>query len=411
VNPVPPTSPDSIADSFTAPAGIKRRIFVVHPSARLTDYQAHGDGLLSYRYICELAARGYHISVACESVKLNRPLPNNVALYPMKLVSANFGLLKRVEYAWRMRRLFQNLDRVEHFDVAHQFNPVYAGLSLGLIGLRVPVVLGPYVSHWPFKRASKLKAFALDAVGRVQQRFADAIVVSGPAARSRIVSKSVHPQDIYTVPYGIDLDMFPEAPLPSGDPTILYLAGLSGRKGILVLLAAFDVVASRVPSVRLIVAGDGPERERVRAVADKSPYRERITFAGSIARQNVPKVLASCSVFCLPSFGEPYGMSLVEAMATGRPVVATDSGGPVDLVDARGGFLVPPGDVPLLAQALEKVLTDPDAARAMGAFNRQAMAAYDWPNVIDRLERVYAAVIRLRSGEKSTEPLLTREPH
>jgi glycosyltransferase involved in cell wall biosynthesis len=392
-----PKTSKSVAESIPELPPGSRKIFIVHPSSLLTDYQAHGDGLLSYRYICELAKRGHRVFVACEAVRLRDPLPGNVTVFPLVLTLQRFGVLRRVEYAWKMRRLFVRLNRTLNFDVAHQFNPVFAGLSLGLVGLDVPVVLGPYVAHWSFKRSSRAKTFVLDTISRIQQRFADGIVISGPAARARIISRSVEERNVFTVPYGIDLEKFPHEPIPEGDPVILYLAGLSAHKGITVLLAAFDILASRVPRVRLVVVGDGPYRNQAREIANGSAYQDRITFSGSIARQNVPAALASCTVYCLTSFGEPYGMSLVEAMAAGRPVVATNSGGPADLVDRRGGMLVAPGDVPALVAALEEIITNPDLARAMGAFNRDAMTAYTWPTVIDRLEWVYDNVISHRS--------------
>ncbi len=368
-------------------------IFIIHPSPVLTDTFAHGDGLLAYRYITELAARGHRLAVACESVKIAGALPPNVSLYPIRLASAKCGPVSRIEYALKMRRVFVRLNRRERFDVVHQLNPVYAGLSLGLLGSRTPVVLGPYVAHWPFKRASQIKTAVLDAIGYLQQRAAAAVVISGQAARARIVVRSVRVQKTYVVPYGIDINAFSEAPFPSGDPVILYLAGLSARKGISTLLAAFEIVARRNPNARLLVAGDGPDRARVEAQADATGFRDRITFAGTVARQMVPQTIAACTVFCVASFGEPYGMSLVEAMATGRPVVATNAGGPADLVDPQGGYLVTPGDIDALAAALERVLRDPLGARAMGAYNRRATLAYDWPVVIDQLEKVYAAVL------------------
>lgn len=370
-----------------------RRIFIVHPSNLLTDSVGNGDGLLAYRYICELAKRGHHVTVACEAVKLVAPVPENVTIHRLELRSRPRSLARRIEYAFAMRRLFIRLGAARAFDVAHQLNPVEAGLSLGLIGSRVPLVLGPYVAHWPAGSAARFKRTFRDAIGRAQQQFADKILISGPSARARIVRKAFPPAAISTVPYGIDLETFSEAAFPAGDPVILYLAGFGPKKGLRILLAAFELLAARVPAVRLVVAGDGPEREQIEALAAASAYHERIRFTGSIARVDVPPILRSCTVFCLASFGEPYGMALVEAMATGRPVVATKLGGPIDLVEPGGGILVPPGDPQALASALETIVSDPALARRMGAFNRQAMMAYSWAAITDRLEAVYDDLI------------------
>jgi glycosyltransferase involved in cell wall biosynthesis len=372
------------------------KIFVVHPSAVLTDARAHGDGLLAYRYITELAKRGHRVAVACEDVDLQFAPPAYVTLHRIELRSKRGSLIGRAEYALKMRRLFRRLDAREQFDVAHQFNPVFAGLSLGLVGIDIPLVLGPYVAHWPSPRQSPAAARTRHGLNALQQRFASAILISGAAARSRVVSRRVAATNVYAVPYGVDLEMFPHTPLPEGDPAILFMAGFGIKKGVLVLLRAFERVAAQVGNARLVIAGDGPERDAVKAVAAQSAYADRIRFLGAVPRADVPQVFAECTVYCLPSLGEPYGMTLVEAMTTGRPVVATGVGGPADLVDPRGGILVPPADVPALADALVEILSDRQRSRVMGEYNRTAMIAYGWPAVIDRLEAVYADVIRQR---------------
>lgn len=374
---------------------MKYRVFIVHPSELLTDYQAHGDGLLSYRYIRELAARGHHVCVACERSELMEPPPSNIEIYPI----ASLGGLpaaKPLSYIWKMRSLFNRLHRERAFDLAHQLNPVFTGLSLGLLGSGVPLVLGPYVTHWASQRPP-LQSRISDAVSWLQQQAADAVLVSGPAAQARVHGAHIRSKRMHTVPYGIDLQRFPQAPLPPGDPCILYLAGLTRYKGIFVLLDAFELVASQIPAARLLlVGGQGDDGVQAREVARKSAYRDRITFVGEVRQQEVPAQLARATVFCLPSLGEPYGMSLVEAMATGRAVVATNAGGPVDLVDPQGGILVPMSDAPAFARAIVKILATPDLPRSMGEFNRQTVLRYDWPHVIDKLEAVYDGVVKRR---------------
>jgi glycosyltransferase involved in cell wall biosynthesis len=403
-------SSTSLAPSFsnTATHGRARKnIFIVHPSALITDYKPHGDGLLTYRYICELAARGHRLSVACEQVELANPVPANVSLYPLPARTKR-GLLSRLAFAYEMRQLFKRLDSVERFDVAHQLNPVFTGLSLGLIGVRVPLVLGVYFVHWPYLRSSRLKAIVLDTICYLQQRVADAIVVSGPAARARVVSRRQRADRTHIIPCGIDLTAFPEQPFPGGDPVILYLAAIHERKGIFVLLRAFDLVARRLPTVQLLIAGDGEGRSQAEAMARKSVFADRIRFLGTVARADVSKTMAQSTVFCSPSFGEPYGMNIIEAMATGRPVVSTRAGGPVDLIDPRGGALVPPKDHVALADSLITILETPGLPQAMGSFNRSVARTYSWTSVIDQLEAVYNTLSRPVDDPQTTPNFQTR---
>ncbi len=381
-----------------------QRIFILHASELLTDHRAHGDGLLAYRYIRELAERGHHLTVACEQVDLASPLPSNVDIHHIPL-RKKFGALRRLEYAFKVRALFHRLHSKQPFTLLHQLNPVFTGISLAFIGSRLPLILGPYVTHWEATHPS-LRRRVRDGVSnlltRLQQHHANVLLLSRPSAKSRVLSNR-HRSGSSTpvLPYGIDLAMFPEQPFAEDFSTILYLGGLDKRKGIFVLLEAFEKIASALPNARLLLAGEGRDRSQAMDLRENSPYRDRIIFLGEIKRQMVPELLAQATLLCLPSYGEPYGMSLIEAMATGRPIVATNCGGPADLVDPRGGFLVPVGDAQALAGALTSILSSPETARAMGAFNRRKVASYNWPLVITQLERVYQEAVHLAASPKT----------
>jgi glycosyltransferase involved in cell wall biosynthesis len=106
--------------------------------------------------------------------------------------------------------------------------------------------------------------------------------------------------------------------------------------------------------------------------------------------------MRACTVHCLPSLGEPFGMTALEAMACAKPIVATDAGGLKHLVPDGGGLRVPPGDAAALSAALRQVLTSPELQRRMGDSNRALIERhYTWTRVIDRLEQAYAEAIGL----------------
>lgn len=357
----------------------------------LTDHLPAGDGLLSLRFIRELAARGHDLTVACEDVSIETPLPPNVSLVPLAPRTL-CGVRGRLAYAAAMRTAFLAYHRAAPFDLAHQLNPVFTGLSLGLAGIDIPLVLGPYVSHWPDDAGTRLRPL-YDTLAALQQHFAHTLLVTTPAARERIFVATSPRRSIVELHYGIDLDEHPILPVSPGPPTILFLAGLWRRKGIYPLLDAFAMVARRIPDARLLIAGDGDERPGVLEAYARHPARARIELLGRVARADVPAIIGCASVLCQPSFGEPYGMSVLEAMAAGRPVVATNAGGLAHLVDERGGTLVPPGDVAALALALIEVLENPKRAAAMGSFNRMLVESrHAWPHIIDRLDTVYASL-------------------
>jgi len=111
--------------------------------------------------------------------------------------------------------------------------------------------------------------------------------------------------------------------------------------------------------------------------------------------------MQGCAVYCLPSFGEPFGMSALEAMACARPVVATRAGGLQHLVDDDGGYTVPPGDAAALATALAALLADPGKRARMGQHNRRRVEEhYAWPRVTDRLEDAYGEALAWASRRR-----------
>ena len=147
------------------------------------------------------------------------------------------------------------------------------------------------------------------------------------------------------------------------------------------------------PRLRLVVVGDGSERAALEARAAALGIRDRVVFAGRRPQRPTLHGLFDVSVLC--SLGEGFPNSIVEAMAAGKPLVATAVGGVVDVVvDAVTGYLVPPSSPPALAEGIERLLADPERALAMGACGAaRARELFYASNVISRLESIYEGVL------------------
>jgi glycosyltransferase involved in cell wall biosynthesis len=368
-------------------------IFVAHPSSLLTDNRPHGDGLIAWGFIRGLAERGHELHVAVQDVDLRGAVPSNVHLYPLDRPAAR-GAARRLAYMRRLRDLHRRLDRTVGFDLVHQLNPVDVGMTLLLSDLDVPLILGPYWpdflhTHWE-GRPSRQAALLKRVIRARQQRRADVVLLSTPAARTKLEVPPDGPVRVRELTPGIDVDLWTPAAGEVDAQTVLFLAGLHIHKGIYVLLDAFETLVESLPSARLLIAGSGPEADQVRRRVEASPSRSQIRLIGHLERQQVVAAMRSCGVYCLPSFGEPFGMSALEAMACGKPVVVTAAGGVAHLVVDAGGRKVTPGDPVALRDALHEILTDPELARSMGNSNRRlAQGRYAWPRVVGRLEDIY----------------------
>lgn len=182
----------------------------------------------------------------------------------------------------------------------------------------------------------------------------------------------------HVVRCGIDPDRF-ETVDRSGaaeEIEVLCVGQLVPRKGQRVLLDAVAALRDRGVDVGVILAADGPSRVSLESAVDGLGIRDRVRFTGNVSQDDIGVLYARADIFCLPSFAEGLPVVLMEAMATGLPVVTTPIAGiPELVVHAESGLLVPPGRSDLLADALALLAADPARRAAMGAAGRRAVVA------------------------------------
>jgi phosphatidylinositol alpha-mannosyltransferase len=221
------------------------------------------------------------------------------------------------------------------------------------------------------------------------------VAVSEPARR---FVAQYFPGSYRIVPNGVDLERFSPAVAPlrarDGVPTILSMGRLDPRKGIEHLIDALPLVARALGRVRLLVAGDGPRARDLHARAAERA-RGLVEFLGSVPAADVPGLYAAADCLCAPAVrNESFGIVLLEAMASARPVVASDIPGYRQVVaPGETGLLVPPGDPPALAGALTAALRDPARRRTMGEAGRRRALHYAWEHVTEELLAIYAEAL------------------
>ena len=372
------------------------------PAARLlSDRRANGEGLIAEALLRRLAARGHEVVAYCEEADFAEPITG----VEVREISAQApsAALSRIAFA---KRIARDVAR-ERFDVAHLLFPLNTAEGYAMVR-GVPLVAGPMFLPWPASVAPKPRAAARVAnawLGRRERRMhartlrcADKLLVTGSASVAAIPASLHH--KVEEIPFGVDSARIPVAPLPE-EPTIGFLSVLQRRKGADVLLRAMPAVLRAVPRARLLLAGDDPSglRPELEHLAASLGVAHAVTFWGPVAPGDEAFAMhRRARVFCQPSIGEPFGMAVLEAMATGRPVVATAAGGVTDIVvDGEGGRLIRPGDERLLADALISVLSDPAAAARMGAANRRRVEQrFDLDGVTSKIEAVYASLAGVR---------------
>jgi len=175
----------------------------------------------------------------------------------------------------------------------------------------------------------------------------------------------------------------------SEDEIVVLLAGVMTRqKGMRLTIEALGLHAGRLPRLRLLVVGSGPEEGSLRALASRSPLCSRIVFVGGLSHSEMPGFFNAADLFLHPSLrAEGLPTVIVEAMASGLPVVATDTGGTkTAIIDGRTGILVPKGQGEGLVTAIEAVVNDRSLAARLAAAGLQlARQRFAWPEIVDRL--------------------------
>jgi 2-deoxystreptamine N-acetyl-D-glucosaminyltransferase/2-deoxystreptamine glucosyltransferase len=305
----------------------------------------------------------------------------------------------RFRQLWAAAALVRVL-RTRGVDVvhAHQGEDV-AVLLLGLLAAavhRCPLVVTVHcsVSHTlsgPGWRARLVRNVG-GVVERLTLRRAAAVLVLVPRTAELLAADGLPAGRVHVLPSGFEPrlfehpgpDPFPQLP----HPRVGYVGRLAPQKAPHRVVQAFAEVEARA---HLVIVGDGPLRRVVEDAIAGSPVRDRITHHGFVPHAQVPAVLAALDVLVLPSVYEEMGSVLVEAMASGVPVVASNVGGiPQVVTDRATGLLVPPGDVAALAKAIDELVRDEDLRARLGRAARERAGRYSWPGLAAQVAQVYA---------------------
>ena len=280
-------------------------------------------------------------------------------------------------------------------DVVHVHEPVVPWAGLAAVRADVAPVVGTFHAWSSSTRAYRLvRPYGRRLLGRL----AAAVAVSDAAADYHARALGVPVGRFRVVPNGVDVARFADAApieeiVSSPRPSLLFVGRLERRKGLEPLIRAFTLLKTRRPDLRLYVVGDGPERDRCQQLLP-ARLRTDVVFLGRVGGDELPRFFASCDLYVSPALGgESFGIVLLEAMAAGRPVVASDLPGYRSVArDGAQGRLVPPGDPRALADAVEALLDNPALRDAMAVEGRRTAAAYDWPAVAARLRAIYREV-------------------
>jgi len=370
---------------------------------------------------------------------LSKRLPADVAYITTEYLS-------RISSQLIQRRLVKRLVAQENIRLIHQPAPVSPREPSMLHGFGVPVVMGPMNGGMDYppafrRRAGRIQQMAIRAGRSISavlnrlmpgKRRAACLIVANDRTRS-VLPSAARQRIVEMVENGIDCRLWlgegrGDASRPVRVPvTFVFMGRLVPFKAVDLLLQAYRGAARQVP-MRLLVVGDGAERSRLVALADrlgvlsnsKDPASQGVAFLGWCDQRRCAELLRESDCLVLPSLKECGGAVVLEAMASAKPVIATAWGGPADYLDDSCGILIAPTSPAALIQgfsdAMVQLALSPAAREFMGERGRaKAVAQFDWRAKVDRILQVYSWALASTSagsvrGQRSPLPRSVVQP-
>lgn len=309
------------------------------------------------------------------------------------------GSISRISLSLHLAPDIKEVLLRERFDVVHLHEPFMPMLCSAVLRFSHGVNIGTFHAY------SGSPGYALGwpitpiLLKRRNRKLSGRIAVSSPA--KEYASKYIS-GEFTVIPNGVDLKRFNTGvkPMPGFDDgklNILFVGRLEKRKGVNYLLDAFRKLKKDYPGIRLIIVGPGLNLRKRYEIKVRVQRIKDVVFTGGVPYEELPRYYQAADIFCAPATGkESFGIVLLEAMALGKPIVATSNAGYASVItDGEQGLLVPPRSSKALAQALKRLIDDPALRARLGASGLASVGQYDWPLVARRVMDYYIQV----SGE------------
>lgn len=418
----------------STPATAAPRVLIVADNASAT---FGGEAILPLKYFTLLARRGRDVRLIthernrdallasfpdlAERIVFSRDTAAHRWLwrigsrFPGAIRDHLFGNVMGFVTGWQQRKLARAVIRAQGADVVHQPIPVSPAAPSLLHGLGAPVIIGPMnggMNYPPgFKEYEGRASRLFLAIGRPMAGIINRLIPGKRRAALLLVANQRtaralplrHDRVVELVENGVDFALWPGAgprSLNTGPFKLVFMGRLVALKGLSQTLEALALARAALPNrdISLDILGDGPEMIGLKAQAERLGLTGVVRFRGFLPQTECAQYLAQADALILASLRECGGAVVLEAMAMGLAVIASDWGGPADYIDESCGILVPPTPradfVPALRAAIINLAADPERTRAMGAAgSERAHAEYDWQHKIDVMEAHYSKVM------------------
>lgn len=325
-------------------------------------------------------------------------LSDNVSIHKMAIKKKNrhyWTQREIIDYSVKASRYARRLMDATHYDLCHAFFAIPCGVTAYRFRRRLPYIVSLRGSDVPgFNDRLNWMNIGLKPVFKKVLGSASAVQANSEGLKNLAYMTSPDTQ-IDIIYNGVDCAQFKPAPASDSTPEparLISVCRLIGRKGVDDLIRALPAVKAGIGSVKLTIAGQGNLKESLMALAASEGVAQDISWLGVVDHDKLPDLYRQSDLFVLPSHFEGMSNALLEAMASGLPVVVTATGGVDELIDGNG-LVVKAGNSAALGQAIIDILGNPDRCREFGLRSREIANNFSWENVAKQYLDTYRRAI------------------
>jgi len=381
-------------------------ILVTSASHLYSDHLLSSEGNHCYNLFKNLEKYGYHFDIITPLAKVLNPL-DNVEIFQTGTIriTPDIDIKRKYElhFTFLMKglHLAKELLKTRRYDIIHHILPAVYGNTFSPIAISskkfsTPFLFGPISCHFISRPIDErmlrpiTNRLHFDTILKC-----DKIIVINEIVK-KLYNNVLGDEKISTIPFGVDENIFHPTQKEENDVfEILYVGSLTKIKGLPYLIKALPLVLEEEPNVTLKIVGEGNQKTSLNELVKKLDIVKHVMFLGFVQHHQTPRFFQHCDVFCYPTLGEPFGKSIIEAMACGKAVVTTNIGGPSEIVsNGVDGVLVPPRDEAAIASGILDLIKDDNKRRKLGETARRTVEEkYSWERISDQYHELYSSLV------------------
>lgn len=353
----------------------------------------------------ELTRNGHDVYIITPQPKEYEIDPAKKIIYVGSATDFNSPLHTTIQVSAGINETIDAMLAEHNFDILHFHEPWVPMLSAQILSRSNSVNVATFHAKLPETLMTRTMIKVVTPYTKSVLKYIDAFTAVSDAAAEYVCSLTDEP--VALIPNGVDLNRY-KAPARRSDnkkqKTIFYLGRLEQRKGVKHLIHAFKLLSDANPSVTLVIAGDGPDRAKLEALAADLQIKN-IEFVGYISEKEKIHYLRTADLYCSPAlYGESFGIVLLEAMASGLVIVAGDNPGYASVMNGLGALsLVNPKHHAEFARRLSLLLQENDLRIIWRQWAAEQIPNYGYSKIVSQYEEIYKKAIREHAESKQTQ--------